>query len=106
MQRLINYEWPGNIRELENIIERCIVVTSGNLITLEDLPEYIAKLDMENAVCLTKENTLDETIDNAEKNAIIKILRECDGNRTHASEKLGISRRSLHRKILKYELED
>ncbi|MHB1394012.1 MAG: sigma-54-dependent transcriptional regulator [Clostridia bacterium] len=106
MQRLINYEWPGNIRELENIIERCVVVTAGNLITLEDLPECIAKCDVESADCLTKANTLDETVDNAEKSAIIKILQECCGNRTHASEKLGISRRSLHRKIIKYGIEE
>ena len=106
MQRLINYEWPGNIRELENIIERCVVVTVGNLITLEDLPDDIAKCDVENGDCLTKANTLDETVDNAEKSAIIKVLRECDGNRTHASERLGISRRSLHRKIIKYGIDD
>ncbi|OGO77429.1 MAG: hypothetical protein A2Y23_08415 [Clostridiales bacterium GWB2_37_7] len=106
MQRLIHYQWPGNIRELENIIERCVVVTAGNLITLGDLPEDIAKCDVENADFLTNANTLDETVDNAEKSAIIKILRECDGNRTHASEKLGISRRSLHRKILKYGIDD
>ena len=106
MQRLINYEWPGNIRELENIIERCVVVITGNLITLEDLPADIAKQDIGNAVCLTQADTLDETIDNAEKSAIIKILRECNGNRTHASEKLGISRRSLHRKITKYSIDD
>ncbi len=106
MQRLIGYEWPGNIRELENIIERCVVVTARNLITLEDLPEDIVKCNVKNTDCLTKANTLDETVDHAEKNAIIKILQECEGNRTHASEKLGISRRSLHRKIIKYAIED
>ncbi|HWR62022.1 MAG TPA: sigma-54 dependent transcriptional regulator, partial [Clostridia bacterium] len=106
MEALVNYNWPGNIRELENIIERCVVVTSGNLITLEDLPEYIAGYGTEGTDCPAKANTLDETVDNAEKSAIVKILQECGGNRTHASEKLGISRRSLHRKIIKYNIED
>jgi DNA-binding NtrC family response regulator len=106
MQRLISYEWPGNIRELENIIERCVVVTAGNLITHEDLPECIAMCDVESADCLAKADTLDKTVDNAEKNAIVKILKECCGSRTQASEKLGISRRSLHRKIIKYNIED
>lgn len=72
MLRLINYEWPGNIRELENMIERCVVVTVGNIITLEDLPDNMVKCDVENEACLTKANTLDETVDNAEKSAIIK----------------------------------
>lgn len=106
MQKLINYEWPGNIRELENIIERCVVVTAGDLITLEDLPVEITSCDGEKGDCSTKANSLDETVDNAEKSAIIKILRECGGSRTNASEKLGISRRSLHRKIIKYDIED
>jgi len=106
VKALADYNWPGNIRELENIIERCVVVTAGNLITLEDLPQYIAMCDAAGTAPPAKTNTLDETVDNAEKSAIVKILRECNGNRTHASEKLGISRRSLHRKIIRYDIED
>ncbi len=104
LQRLISYEWPGNIRELENTIERCVVVTSGNLITLDDLPENIR--GTEESASLSEAGTLDEAVDSAEKNAIIKVLEECGGNRTQASQRLGISRRSLHRKLLKYNIED
>ena len=50
--------------------------------------------------------SLDSVIDNAEKEVLIKALKQCNGNRTKASELLGISRRSLHRKILKYTIED
>lgn len=105
MQKLINYKWPGNIRELENVVERCVVVTAGSLISVEDLPKDIAEYNIENGDCLIKANTLDETVDNAERSAIIKTLQECNGNRTQTSEKLGISRRSLHRKIIKYDIE-
>lgn len=105
LQKLIAYEWPGNIRELENTIERCVVVTAGNLITLDDLPENIGSREAENP-SVTEAGTLDEAVDSAEKNAIIKVLEECGGNRTLASQRLGISRRSLHRKLLKYNIED
>lgn len=105
LKYLINFNWPGNIRELENIIERCIVVTSKKIITEDDLPSYITNYDPVNAVekqC----SSLDTVIDNAEREVLIKALKQCNGNRTRASELLGISRRSLHRKIIKYNIED
>ena len=101
---LKRYNWPGNIRELENVIERCVVITSGNKIDVENLPDYILKFD-ESVNNLNSED-LSAVMDNAEKNIIVKALRECRGNRTKASEVLGISRRSLHRKIIKYNIED
>lgn len=101
---LKGYNWPGNIRELENVIERCVVITPGRKINTEDLPEYIISYDeLEDA---ENSGELNKVVDNAEKNMIIKALKECDGNRTKTSEILGISRRSLHRKILKYSIED
>ena len=105
LKYLINYNWPGNIRELENIIERCVVVNSKVLITEEDLPSYITNYNQESSIekqC----DSLDSVIDTAEKTVLIKALRQCNGNRTKASELLGISRRSLHRKIIKYNIED
>jgi DNA-binding NtrC family response regulator len=105
LRYLIDYNWPGNIRELENIIERCVVITSKEIITEEDLPSYITNYSLENTIekqC----DSLDAVIDNAEKEVLIKALKQCKGNRTKASELLGISRRSLHRKIIKYTIED
>ena len=105
LKYLINYNWPGNIRELENIIERCVVITSKEIITEEDLPSYITNYNPSSS---TKKqcDSLDNAIDNAEKEVLIKALKQCNGNRTRASELLGISRRSLHRKIIKYTIED
>ena len=104
IQKMIEYNWPGNIRELENIIERCVVITPGDLIKIDDLPVNII-----NYSALDKIEGgfgLDNVVDNAEKDAIIDAIRKCRGNRTKASELLGISRRSLHRKINKYSIED
>jgi len=101
---LKKYNWPGNIRELENVVERCVVITSGNKINTENLPECIINFN-DNTSAIDVDD-LSMVVDNAEKNMIIKILKECNRNRTKASEVLGISRRSLHRKIIKYNIED
>ena len=103
IKKLINYDWPGNIRELENIIERCVVVISKDIIETKDLPLYIAN---NRNVVIELGSKLDDVVDCAERDAIIKALIENNGNRTKASEILGISRRSLHRKISKYNIEE
>ncbi len=97
-----HYSWPGNIRELENVIERCVVVSQKGEISKSDLPDRF----LVNSVSTLEVSNLDNYIDNAERNIIIQSLKECEGNRTQASAKLGISRRSLHRKIVKYQIED
>lgn len=106
VQKLLLYSWPGNVRELQNIIERCVVVTSGEIIDICNLPvniaNYIPSEDSRNESV----SRLDDVVDNAEKEIILKILNECSGNRTKASEKLGISRRSLHRKLIKFGINE
>lgn len=104
LKKMMDYRWPGNIRELENAIERCVVITSGDYIDIDDLPPLIANFNME------KEEVhyiqLDDAVDTAERDIITRTLNVCRGNRTKASIMLGISRRSLQRKILKYNIED
>jgi DNA-binding NtrC family response regulator len=104
IEKLMDYNWPGNIRELENIIERCVVITHGEVIDLEDIPEYIINYKQNKEEEL--QHKLNSAVDTAEREIIIKILKECGGNRTKASEVLGISRRSLHRKIIKYNIDE
>lgn len=103
VRKLQGHSWPGNIRELENIVERCVVITSSDIIDAEDLPAYILNPDaseQKNAL----DFKLEDKMDNVEMNTIVKVLQECDGNRTKAAQILGISRRSLHRKISKYNI--
>lgn len=105
LKKLTEYNWPGNVRELENIVERCVVVTPKNIIDINDLPLNIISYEQIHKSEDNSSITLDDAVDNAEREMIIKTLIECDGNRTKASEMLGISRRSLHRKIMKYNIE-
>jgi len=104
MEKMTSYNWPGNIRELENAIERCVVISSKNIIDIEDLPPLVANYCVKENEGISAK--LDDAIDNTERDVIIRTLKECNGNRTKASIVLGISRRSLHRKIAKYNIED
>lgn len=94
MERLINYEWPGNIRELANIIERGIIVSKGDRLIIPDL----TPLRIEDGYTKKIEGDL-KTI---EKIAIKNALAKTGGNRKKAAEKLGISLRALQYKIKEY----
>nr|WP_279289007.1 helix-turn-helix domain-containing protein [Anaerosolibacter carboniphilus] len=98
---MLNYPWPGNVRELENIVERIIVISEEPIIELSDLPEYI-RTGIDNG----KTNSLDVHKDEVEERIIRNAILESQGNMTRAAEKLGISRRSLYRKIHKYGIDD
>lgn len=98
MEVLWAYHWPGNVRELENIIERLLLITEGTLIKREDLPPYFLHPENERI------DELGIYKDTAEEKIIRKALEDTEGNITKAAEKLGISRRSLHRKINKYNI--
>ena len=102
---LKNYSWPGNIRELRNFAENLVVLKRGQEITPQDLdPRFSVVLTSESSVSsgnpsLSKEEN--------EKNLLRNALLEAHGNRTKAAELLGISRRTLHRKLDKWpELDD
>jgi two-component system response regulator HydG len=97
VQVLMHYSFPGNVRELENIIERAIIIEKGALITPESLPQTIKMFQIE-----TIEPDRIKTIDELNKEYAEKVLDLLDGNRSKAAETLGISRTSLWR-ILKEE---
>jgi len=104
------YSWPGNVREMENIIERLVLVAKENQITLEDIPgeiRYALNLDAA-AVDLSSEKPLKELVksrtEEVEKQLIAKILDECGQNVTKAAQQLGFSRKGLQLKMIKYGL--
>jgi two-component system response regulator AtoC len=101
MRRFEAYRWPGNVRELRNTLERMMVLADGELLTDNDLPEEILAASSELAPPKEMPNNL--TMDELERLAIRKALEQCDGNRTHAAERLGISVRTLQRKLRHYE---
>ncbi|MBW9154458.1 sigma-54-dependent Fis family transcriptional regulator [Clostridium estertheticum] len=97
---LKNYSWEGNIRELENILERAInVIENSNTICPIDLPDEITG---RKEIKLIK--SLEETIVEAEKQAIMDALKATNGNKTKAAKKLKIGRTSLYEKIQKYNI--
>ena len=107
LELLMNYAWPGNVRELRSAIERAVVLCRGEKITARDLPESVrgigAASGSETRRILARE---DLTVAEAEKQLIIRALQETKGNRTRAAQKIGMSRRTLHRKLHTYQLEN
>lgn len=107
MIKLKEYSWPGNIRELENVIQRAIVLSQSSLISLEHLPLLqSSKADQEEREYLSDEAlNLKEKLNALEKSLIIEALRRSNGNRSKAAEILGINRRLLFTKINQYKIE-
>jgi len=101
MRRFEAYRWPGNVRELRNTLERMMVLADGEVLTEKDLPEEI--LAASNEAATPKDMPANLTMDELERLAITKALDQCGGNRTHAAERLGISVRTLQRKLRHYE---
>ncbi|MCF7622343.1 MULTISPECIES: sigma-54 interaction domain-containing protein [Bacillaceae] len=103
---LIQYDWPGNIREIKAIIERGMNIVDGGTLTLESLyftPNFILEVP---SVGINNpfSGTLDEVVGNAEKSAIQRALKDSEGDRSLAAQKLKIHVASLYRKIAKYKL--
>jgi len=101
---LMKYNFPGNVRELENIIERAVVLTRGNLITLGDLPLNIRGFKEELSRPVLGKGTLPEQVEAVEKELIYDALRESAGNQTKAGKLLGITERNLRYKLKKYNI--
>lgn len=96
MKALLEYDYPGNVRELENIIERAVVLSQGGVVKKEDLPFTLSPADS---------LLLSEVSSRAEKEHILKVLKLTGGNKTRAAELLGISRKTLWEKLNAYRIE-
>lgn len=105
VRRLIAYRWPGNVRELRNTLESMMVLAEGDTLTEKDLPERIAAGGAPAGVSRIHEIPSDLKMDELERLAITRALDQCSGNRTHAAGRLGISVRTLQRKLRQYEQE-
>ncbi len=95
---LTAYSWPGNVRELRNVVEQVVVLSRSQRVGVRDLPPHIRERGGTGCVVPLEGGTLEFM----EKEAIQRALKAAGGNRTQAAEKLGISRRTLHRKIAEY----
>ncbi|MFN2352894.1 MAG: sigma-54-dependent transcriptional regulator [Desulfopila sp.] len=100
IQYMLGYKYPGNVRELLNIIERCIALSEGSSITEDDLPSHISGERSEK----TAISSLQEVCAGAEKNHIVKILKVTQGNKSKAAQILNINRKTLWEKMNNYGL--
>jgi two-component system response regulator HydG len=102
MDRLLKHDWPGNVRELMNAIERGVVLSQSEYLDEEDLPL------IPNDMALSGENLsrnaipADLPLDEVEKATVLKTLGLTKGNKSEAARRLGITRRTLHKKLKKY----
>ena len=115
LEGLMRHPWPGNVRELRTAIEHAIVFARGERITLRDLPAAVRAPSTETVPAALGAGQAEGaaaaaapalSVKEAEKQLIIRALQETGGNRTLAAHKLGMSRRTLHRKLHTYHLEE
>lgn len=103
VELLTGYDWPGNVRELRNVVENMVVLARGDRLGMRDIPSKLRGRPAAPAeVSVEGKGTLDDM----ERVMIEKVLSENSGNRTKTAEQLGISRRTLHRKLNEYGLRD
>src|SRR5262249_21746324 len=99
LEALVRYSWPGNVRELANVLERGPILAEGHNITPDDLPE---NLITGGAGPARPEEAEPQHLHQVQRQHILAVLRESQGNKVHAARALGISRRALYRLLDKY----
>ena len=102
---LTAYTYPGNIRELENTIERAVALARGATLTPEDLPERVRSTGA-TAALLARSSASRLTLDELEREYILETLRQTGGNKSRAAELLGLDRKTLYRKLDEYRAAD
>ena len=100
LNALIGYDWPGNVRQLINVVQNMVVVAAGDTIELVDLPIEIEAGGSDGVAI----NTQGLSLDQMEKQAIREALKQTSGNREKAASMLGIGERTLYRKLKEYGL--
>jgi transcriptional regulator with PAS, ATPase and Fis domain len=104
MAILMDYNWPGNIRELENVIERAIILSKGDIITPETFPDFLTKSKQGEVAGAENSLNLKEALKTPERDLILKTLESAKGNKSETAQILGINRTTLYKKMLKLGL--
>ncbi|HXF09990.1 MAG TPA: helix-turn-helix domain-containing protein, partial [Desulfuromonadaceae bacterium] len=104
MDRLTGFDWPGNVRQLQNEIQRAVLLCEGSDISAADLSVTTTKP----GAPMTQEAEIDTSftlLEGVERNAIIQMLKETNGNKLETAKRLGIGRQTLYNKIKAYGIE-
>ncbi len=104
MKYLQNYTWPGNIRELENLIERSVVLNKTGKLSFKDFPSYVIQREDELEIQIPTDGLLTDIVDTYERRIILRALKENNFNKLRTAEKLGIHRSTFMSKLKKYEI--
>lgn len=105
IKKFETYAWPGNLRELKNVVKRSCLLCSGDKITIDLLPEEIIKYDATEATLDTDNNGLKSAIVTAEKDAIMDALEKSKFNKSKAADLLNVDRKTLYNKMRLYNIE-
>jgi len=103
LAKLLQYRWPGNVRQLENSMERAVALTPANEIMVEDLPDKIQHQGPAGRLEPSPDLGRIATLDQQERSHIERVLAVVRGNKTEAARLLGVNRRTLYRKLERYE---
>jgi len=100
---LLEYDWPGNVRELENCMERVVALARFDHVSVEDLPEKVRAYKPDKVKLAIEDSNEILTLDELARRYILRALRIVGGNRSRAAELLGLDRRTLYRRMEKYQ---
>jgi DNA-binding NtrC family response regulator len=102
-ERILAYDWPGNVRELENAMERAVALARLDQITVEDLPEKVRSYRADRFALSADEPAEVVSLDEIERRYIYRVIKVLGGNKARAAELLGLDRRTLYRRLERYE---
>jgi two-component system nitrogen regulation response regulator NtrX len=106
MELMVNFDWPGNVRQLKNLVERMVVLSESDMIGMDDAPDYMKEgSGVDKDVYIPVDSPLKDARDEFEKQYIINALKATGWNVTKASKLLDIERTYLHRKMKSYGLD-
>jgi len=107
MDMLLKYTWPGNVRELENTLERAVIFVPDEHITEKELPSTITEAYAEKSdwVVPPLPITANRSLEEIEKEAILATPEDSGGNKSETARKLGINRKTLHKKLKEYGID-
>lgn len=106
LQICLQYPWPGNVRELENVVERAVILSPGEFIIPESLPAQTTTVPVSRTGAGAADLTLEEAMDQAEKQILLQTLEALNWNRQVTARSLGVSRTTLFNKMRRFDLVD